>query len=111
MSLSSIKNLAPSSLVAQLPPEGLPSSSSLSSSTGLLARRIGLEDADKVMDSVADLLQPTDPYRPKYFKALYRMGPALFLELADRARKGKYPQHLFRRLIDGPKREFVPDGR
>ncbi len=57
-----------------------------------------------VMGSIVDLVPLDSAYRPKYFAALYRMGPTSFVELADRARKGKFPPYLFGRLIDGKKR-------
>lgn len=66
--------------------------------------RLSLEQADTVMYSIRDLVPIDSDYRPKYFAALYRIGPEKFYELAERARKGKLPPHLFRRLIDGPKR-------
>jgi hypothetical protein len=65
---------------------------------------VSLEQADTLMYSIRDLVPVDSDYRPKYFAALYRMGPARFWQLAERARKGKFPPHLFRRLIDGPKR-------
>lgn len=103
MSWSPAANLVPNSQIAQLPssPEDLSSSNS---PIRLLGNKITLETADKVMDSIADLVPLDSAYRPKYYAALYRMGPALFTQHADRARKGRFPQHLFRRLIDGPKR-------
>jgi hypothetical protein len=61
-------------------------------------KRITTKQADTVMDSVADLVTPA--YKPKYYKALYQIGPGKFVHLADRARTGKYPSHLFRHLID-----------
>lgn len=59
---------------------------------------MNIQQADSVMSSVSDLVNPA--YKPKYYKALYRLGPDRFLALADRARTGKFPQHLFRHLID-----------
>lgn len=63
------------------------------------ASKLTVKQADSIMDSVNDLV--TSAYRPKYFKALYRLGAVAFLNFADRARQGRYPQHLFRYLIDG----------
>jgi hypothetical protein len=64
----------------------------------IVDKRLTVKQADTVMESVADLVSPD--YKPKYFKALYRIGAAEFVRLADRARGGKYPPYLFRYLID-----------
>lgn len=62
------------------------------------SNKMTTDEADKVMASVSDLV--VDNYRPKFFKALYKIGPNIFLDKAQRARKGRLPQHLFRYLID-----------
>lgn len=54
--------------------------------------------ADKVVENVRDLID--DPnYRPFFYKHLYRLGPAKFVALAERARKGKSPGRLFVTLL------------
>lgn len=87
--------------IAQSPnsPEALASPNSPIGQLG--SKNISISQADQVMDSITDLVPADSQYRPKYFAALYRMGPVLFMQLADRARKGRSPQHLFRVLIDG----------
>lgn len=104
MAWSHASSIGANSPIAQLPnsPEDLSSSNSPNSLIGQLAgKKINIQEADRVMESIVDLVPQDSNYRPKYYAALYRMGPALFVELADRARKGRSPQHLFRVLVDG----------
>jgi hypothetical protein len=93
--------LAANSLLAKLPKTlNLPPNSQITSNKSNLE----IEQADSVMFSIRDLVPVNSEYRPKYYAALYRMGAEAFWQLAERARKGKFPPHLFRRLIDGPKK-------
>ncbi len=50
------------------------------------------------MQEAADLIDDSR-YRPFFFKRLYNLGPAKFLELADRARAGAQPARLFCKLL------------
>lgn len=62
------------------------------------SKKLSVGAADTLMNSVSDLVSPA--YKPKYYKAMYRLGGQRFYDLAERARGGKYPPHLFRYLID-----------
>lgn len=55
--------------------------------------------ADNVMASCLDLIDD-DRYRPFFFKKLYTIGPARFVEQAEKARKyGKQPGKTFVDLL------------
>lgn len=57
------------------------------------------EQADSVMEICEDLIADAR-YRPFFFKRLYAVGPTVFVQLADHARKyGKYPDRLFVKLL------------
>jgi hypothetical protein len=51
-------------------------------------------EADRVMDSVADLID-NPSYRPFFFKRLYTIGPSKFLDAANKARQGNRPGGCF----------------
>lgn len=50
--------------------------------------------ADKIIDSVDDLIDDKK-YKPFFFKKLYKLGPTIFLQIAESSRKAKYPGHYF----------------
>jgi membrane-bound lytic murein transglycosylase MltF len=54
-------------------------------------------EVDKVFSAVPDLTNQR--FRAWYCKAIYRLGPHHFLELARQARKGKEPTRLFSALL------------
>lgn len=54
---------------------------------------------DKVFSAVPDLTN--QQFKAWYCKAIYRLGPHRFLELASQARKGKQPARLFSALLKG----------
>jgi hypothetical protein len=54
-------------------------------------------EVDKVFSAVGDLTN--QQFKAWYCKAIYRLGPHRFLELASQARKGKQPARLFSALL------------
>lgn len=61
--------------------------------------KVDVLQAEKIMESCVDLID-APKYRPFFFKRLYVIGPAKFMELADHARKyGKQPSRLFVKML------------
>lgn len=65
----------------------------------IVKQKVTTAQADQMIAMCSDLID-ADKYKPFFFKRLYAIGPAKFMELADHARKyGTQPSRLFVKML------------